>query len=68
LAGFRTLTFDKKSWGGYYGDPDSYGAIGDVVLQNGSKTARFDIPKDHSQTWKTYVINFNDPSWKPAVL
>jgi len=64
LAGFRTLTFDKKSWGGYYGDPDSYGAIGDVVLQNGSKTARFDIPKDHSQTWKTYVINFNDPSWK----
>ena len=61
---FGALIFDKKSWGGSYYGPDSYGAYGDVVIKSGNKSARYDINADHSGNWRTYRIALSDRGWK----
>ncbi|MCR4330784.1 MAG: PKD domain-containing protein [Patescibacteria group bacterium] len=63
-TGRQTLSFEKKSWGGSYSEPDTYGAYGDVVISNGSKSARFDIKPDHSGNWLHYYIPLRDQGWK----
>jgi len=64
LTTYKHLSFEKKSWGGSYYGPDSYGAYGDVVIKNGNLTARYDINKDHSERWKSYSIPLYGSGWK----
>lgn len=61
--GYSALAFDKKSWGGDYYDPDSHGASGDVVLESGDKSARFDIAAEHSGNWQSYRIPLDGTGW-----
>ncbi len=62
-SGYSMLRFDKKSSGGSYYGPDSYGAKGDVIIKNGSLTARYDIAKHHNGNWKTFSIPLNGNGW-----
>ncbi len=63
LTGYGSLVFEKKSSGGSYYGPDSYGASGDVILQSGDMTARFDLEADHSGEWKAYRIPLDGAGW-----
>lgn len=62
-TGYGALVFEKKSWGGSYYGPDSYAAYGDVVVQSGAASARFDIPQDHSGEWRSYRVPLDGPGW-----
>ncbi|KAA3621850.1 MAG: hypothetical protein DWQ08_13545, partial [Proteobacteria bacterium] len=61
--GYSELSFRKKSWGGTYYDPGSYGATGDVILRNGAMTARFDLPENHDGSNPLYVLPLKEQGW-----
>ncbi|MCP5373485.1 MAG: hypothetical protein H6907_17285 [Hyphomicrobiales bacterium] len=61
---YAQLEFDKKSAGGTYAGPDEYGAAGDVVLRNGTLSARHDLPRDHDGDWHTYTVPLATDSWQ----
>lgn len=62
-TGYRGLSFEKKSSGGTYQDPYSYGGDGDVVIESSRGTARFIIEPDHTGNWRQYSIAFGGEGW-----
>ena len=61
-TGRTTLSFEKKSWGGSY-YASGYGSRGDVVIHNGTKTAAYAIPQDHSQQWRAVRVPLGGGAW-----
>ena len=62
-TGRSTISFEKMSHGGDYYPPDSYGALGDVVLRNGEMTAHFTIEQDHSGDWRLFTVPLGESGW-----
>ncbi len=62
-TGFSAITFEKMSHGGTYYPPDSYGALGDVVIRNGEMMARFTIEPDHSGDWRPFRVPLGGEGW-----
>lgn len=60
----RSISFDKRSWGGKFYRPNPNDAIGDIIIKNGSKTATIEIVPEHSGEWRNFVIPLNAREWK----
>ena len=62
-TGLSIITFEKMSHGGTYYPPDSYGAIGDVVIRSGRMMASFTIEEDHSGEWRRFEVPLGGSGW-----
>ncbi|RRO11891.1 laminin B domain-containing protein [Flavobacteriaceae bacterium 14752] len=60
----RSISFEKRSWGGEFYRPNPKDAIGDIIIRNGSKTATYEVSPDHSGNWKKYFVPLNAVGWR----